>query len=80
MSDGISLAELTLVSAAPSTQIAASSRGVQSAAPTVPQPSSPQTAAGATPQIDVEKVANEVYKQILVLMDSARFRNGEPYL
>ncbi len=31
-------------------------------------------------QVDIEKVANEVYRQILALMDAARARNGEPYL
>ena len=78
-SDGISLAELTLVTAAPPAQIAASTRGVPSSAPANPNPSSGNQATGSQ-QIDVEKVANEVYKQILVLMDAARGRNGEPYL
>jgi hypothetical protein len=80
VSDGISLAELTLVSAAPSQQIAASTRGVPSAAPTNPNPSAQGAAANAAQQVDIEKVANEVYKHILTLMDAARFRNGEPYL
>jgi len=31
-------------------------------------------------RIDVEKVANDVYKHIQSLMDAARARNGEPYL
>jgi hypothetical protein len=79
-STDISLAELTLVNAAPSTQIAASSRGVASAAPANPNPSSQGAQASAAQQVDIEKVANEVYKQILVLMDAARSRNGEPYL
>jgi len=82
MSGDISLAELTLVQAAPSTHIAASERGAQSAAPPVANPSSTsaQQSGAATQQIDVEKVANEVYRHILTLMDSARARNGEPYL
>ena len=80
MSGDISLAELTLVQAAPTTHIAASERGVPSAAPPVANPSSTSAQQSANQQIDVEKVANEVYKHILTLMDAARARNGEPYL
>jgi hypothetical protein len=79
-SNDISLAELTLVNSAPTTQIAASTRGVPSAQPTNPAPSSLGTQFKAGQEIDIEKVANEVYKQILVLMDAARARNGEPFL
>jgi hypothetical protein len=77
--DGISLAELTLVNAAPQTAIAASERGVPSSG----APSMPGIAAAAQSHaapVDVEQIANEVYRQILVLMDAARARNGEPYL
>jgi len=77
--EGISLAELTLINAAPAHQIAASTRAAPSAAP----PAAP-SAAGATPsaasQIDIDKVASDVYRQILIMMDAARARNGEPYL
>ena len=77
--EGISLAELTLINAAPAHQIAASTRAAPSAAPP-----GPPSAAGATPsaasQIDVDKVASDVYRQILIMMDAARARNGEPYL
>jgi hypothetical protein len=76
--DGISLAELTLVTAAPASQIAASTRSAPSAAP--PGPSSAKAQSSNTPQVDVEKLANEVYRSILVLMDIARARNGDPYL
>ncbi|HEY5925084.1 MAG TPA: hypothetical protein VIV11_25555, partial [Kofleriaceae bacterium] len=80
VSDGISLAELTLVSAAPPGRVAASSRGSGAAAP-VPAAVSPSAAAGAEKeQIDIEKVASDVYREVLVLMDLARARNGEPYL
>jgi hypothetical protein len=78
-SDGISLADLTLVQAAPPSQIAASSRSAPSATPPTPALASNATTQ-QTPQIDIEKVANEVYRHILVLMDTARARNGEPYL
>jgi hypothetical protein len=74
---GISMAELTLVTAAPSSHVAASTR--QAAAPLAPASAAPGPSQNA-PQIDIEKVANEVYRQILVLMDAARARNGEPYL
>lgn len=79
--DGISLAELTLVTAAPAGQVAASTRSAPSAAPPSPgAAASAQQPNGAAPQIDVEKLANEVYRNILVLMDVARARNGDPHL
>jgi hypothetical protein len=78
--DGISLAELTLVNAAPASQIAASSRSAPSSAPPSPGGASPGSGQAAGAQIDVEKLANEIYRQILVMMDAARARNGEPYL
>ena len=76
----ISLSELTLVQSAPSTHIAASERGMQSAAPSNPNPSSQDAHQSSAQQIDIEQVANDVYRHILVLMDGARARNGEPYL
>jgi hypothetical protein len=78
--DGISLAELTLVTAAPASHIAASSRSAPSAAPPSPTGASGVGASSNAPQIDVDKLANDVYRQILVMMDAARARNGEPYL
>ena len=79
LSDGISVAELTLINAAPSQQIAASSR--VAAASSAPVAVAPSAAAGAEKEsIDIEKVANDVYREVLVLMDLARARNGEPYL
>ena len=80
MSGDISMAELTLVQSAPSTHIAASERSAPSALPATPNPSSQSAKQSAHQHIDVEKVANEVYKHIQVLMDGARARNGEPYL
>jgi hypothetical protein len=78
VSDGISIAELTLVNAAPAPSVAASSRVAGGSAPVAVAPS---VAAGAEKQaIDVEKLANDVYREVLVLMDIARARNGEPYL
>jgi len=72
------MAELTLVTAAPASNIAASAI----AAPTaVPGPSGGATAGGAAapPKIDVEKIAYELYRDIMVMMDVARSRNGDPY-
>jgi hypothetical protein len=78
-SDGISLAELTLVQTAAPTAIAASSRG--SGGHSQPMaPSTSNTAGAEKEKLDIEKLANEVYREILQMMDMARARNGEPYL
>jgi hypothetical protein len=77
IADGISIGELTLISTAPTRQIAAASREHGSAPPVATAPAAaPKDAA----QVDIEKVANDVYREVLVLMDLARARNGEPYL
>jgi hypothetical protein len=77
--EGISMAEMTLVTAAPAAQIAASTRGVPSAsAPAAP--SAGHAGQGGEQKVDIEKVANDVYRAILALMDATRARNGEPYL
>ncbi|HEU4726299.1 MAG TPA: hypothetical protein VFT22_00350 [Kofleriaceae bacterium] len=78
--DGISLAELTLVSAAPASHIAASSRSAPSAAPPAPSGGSAAGQSPNAPHLDIDKLANDVYRQILAMMDAARARNGEPYL
>jgi hypothetical protein len=79
VSDGISLAELTLVQTAAPQQIAASSR--HDGGHTQPVTPSPGATVGAEKdKIDIEKLANDVYREILALMDIARARNGEPYL
>ncbi|MDB4959240.1 MAG: hypothetical protein JWO36_6809 [Myxococcales bacterium] len=78
VSDGISLSDLTLVQAAPPSAIAASTRSVPSASPSSPAAAHPTKGGGQA--IDVDKIANDVYQQILILMDAARARNGEPYL
>jgi hypothetical protein len=77
--DGISLADLTLINSAPQQQIAASTRGetvAPSAAPSV------ATATNAEPgeKFDVERIARDVYRAVLQIMEAARARNGEPYL
>ncbi len=79
VSDGISMAELTMVQAAAPQQIAASSR--HDGGSTTSVTPAPSAGAGAEKEkIDIEKLANDVYREVLVLMDIARERNGEPYL
>jgi hypothetical protein len=79
MGDGISMAELTLINATPSNQIAASTRTAPAANPIAPAIVG-NADAKAGQKIDIEKIANEIYRQILAMMDAARARNGEPYL
>jgi trimeric autotransporter adhesin len=79
-SDGISFAELTLVTAAPPSHIAASTRSAPSAATPAPGTAGPSQSTNPAPQIDIEKLANDVYRNILSMMDVARARNGDPYL
>jgi hypothetical protein len=75
------MAELTLVTAAPASHIAASSRTAPSANPiTAGANSQASSAQAGAADIDVEKIANDIYRHILVMMDVARARNGEPYL
>ncbi|MBL0219031.1 MAG: hypothetical protein IPQ07_34830 [Myxococcales bacterium] len=76
---GFSLAELTLVTSAPASQVAASTKAPHSASVAPAVVSGGEKAQAGAP-VDIEKIANEVYRQILVLMDTARSRNGEPYL
>jgi hypothetical protein len=75
--DNISLSELTLITSAPATQVAASTRSAPSALPASPATKKADNDQGA---LDIEKIANDVYRQILVIMDATRARNGEPYL
>ena len=78
VSDGISLGELTLVSTAPPQQVAASTRVSGGHAPVAQGPAAQVVA--EKEHVDIEKLANDVYREVLVLMDLARARNGEPYL
>jgi hypothetical protein len=76
-----SLGELTYVTSAPAPQIAASSRAPGGHAPArVPSPDASAGGGDKKGQEDIDKIANEVYREVLVLMDIARARNGEPYL
>ncbi len=77
-SDGISMSDLTLISSAPSKAIAASDIAPARAAPIAPSHHEVHT--DKHDPIDVESVAGDVYKHIMTMMDSARARNGEPFL
>ncbi|MBV8757616.1 MAG: hypothetical protein JO257_10085 [Deltaproteobacteria bacterium] len=78
LAENIQLSELTLVQTAPA-NVAASTRGAPSALPAAPAQQKGQDAQ-ADAKIDVDKLANDVYRQILVIMDATRSRNGDPYL
>jgi len=79
-SDGISMAELTLITAAPASHVAASSRGSSGTASSGPSGASTAQQAANTPKIDVERLAHDLFRELLVQMDVARERNGDPYL
>ncbi len=78
VSDGISMSDLTLIQSTPQTQIAASERTTSAPAPHA-SAESPSSGTGGG-DIDIEKLATDVYRQILDIMDHARARNGEPYV
>ncbi|MBA3539407.1 MAG: hypothetical protein H0T79_07235 [Deltaproteobacteria bacterium] len=77
VSDGISLAELTLVAAAPSHQVAASSRGSGGGGGGGAPAGAPSKQAAAAGPVDIEQLARDVYQQIIEFMGDARSRNGE---
>jgi trimeric autotransporter adhesin len=77
--DGISLAELTLVTAAPASHIAASSRGSSGTGSSGPSGTTAAQQAANTPKIDVERLAHDLFRELLTQMDIARERNGDPY-
>jgi len=79
--DGISIAEMTLVTAAPSAQVAASRKtaaqapsqasvGGAGAAPTEP---------ADAPAPDIDELAQEVYEEVCRLLAIARERSGDPW-
>jgi hypothetical protein len=80
VSGDISLAELTLVTAAPKQQIAASSKAAGPAHSSGSAAASAGAAESGKQQVDVDKLAEDVYREVLAMMDVARARNGEPYL
>jgi hypothetical protein len=78
--DGITLAELTLVTAAPPSHVAAAAIAPPSPSPTGPTGAASPGQQANAPQIDVEKLAQDLYRDILVQMDIARVRNGDSFL
>jgi hypothetical protein len=76
--EGISLAELTLVASTPPSQIAASDRSSSAAAPA--KQAAPDGKGEKGQKVDIESVAADVYRAVMQMMESARMRNGEPYL
>lgn len=84
-SSGLSVAEMTLVTAAPRAQVAASpqraDRPVTQAASTTQGDSGagkPADApAGGRP--DIDKIAQEVFEQVCRMIDVARERSGDPW-
>jgi hypothetical protein len=76
--DGISLAELTLISGAPARHVAASPRSEASGGGAAPTDAPSGSQDKATP--DVEKIARDVYEEIMRMVEIARERNGEPYV
>ncbi len=75
---GMSLAELVLVTSAstPSKAIAAATRGASSS----PASASPMVAAAhGGGKANVEKIAVDVFQEVLKLIDIARERSGDPY-
>ena len=81
---GLTVAEMTLVASAPRAQIAASemtaSRPTQNAAAAAPAAATnaPPGGAGAT-KPDIDKIAQDVYDQIVRMLSVARERNGDPW-
>jgi hypothetical protein len=80
----ITLAEMTLVTAAPKTQIAASEMTASRApvqAMSTPQASGgPAAVAARDPaKPDVDKIAQEVYERICRMLEVARERSGDPW-
>jgi hypothetical protein len=79
------MAEMTLVTAAPRVQIAASPRGASERP--VAQAASTTAAgaegkAGAPPPVaaqDIDKIAQDVFEQICRMMAVARERSGDPW-
>jgi hypothetical protein len=81
LGESLSVAELTLIASAPSRQVAASTRdagGGPAPAMASAPPGEGGAAQGEAPNI--EKIAADVYAEILKLIDIARERSGDPWL
>ena len=81
LGESLSVAELTLIASTPSTQVAASTRdagGGPAPAMANAPPGQGGSEQGEAPNI--EKIAADVYAEILKLIDIARERSGDPWL
>lgn len=76
-SAGMSLAELVLVTAVPQKQIAASAKSAASHSGHAKH--GHEHGKGEDKKPDVNKLAQDVYAEVLKLIDSARERSGDPY-
>ena len=78
--DGISLAEMTLVNAAPARHVAASSESAASSAPSGGGGGSGGgEGAGNQGEDEVESLAEEVYEEVLRMLQIAGARIGDPW-
>ena len=80
-SDHISIAEMTLVAAAPPAQVATASKTANSAITQAPAAAATVGADGqeAASSADIEQMAQEVYAEICRLIQIARERNGDTW-
>lgn len=77
---GISLAEMTLVTAAPARLVAASPKSASSGASSrPPDANSGSESHDAEPTANVEQMAREVYAEICRMIEMARSRNGNTW-
>ena len=75
-SAGMTLAEMVLVTAMPQKQIAASTKGANAS---MGRPGAKDHDKGAAKKPDVHALAQEVYAEVMKLIESARERSGDPY-
>ena len=75
-SEGITVAEMTLINTAPVTQIAASPVSADSPSRAVPQTASAAPEVVGMSKQEVEDIARECYKKVRELMEIMRMRNG----
>ena len=76
--EGISLAEMTLVTAAPAHHVAASPK-TANASTRAPEAAGGSESQSSEPTPDVEQLAREVYAEICHLIEVARQRNGDTW-
>ncbi len=79
LGENISIAELTLIASAPSHQVAASTRG-ESPAPSMAAAPPGQAGAEQGEKPDIDKIAADVYGEVMKMVEIAKERNGDPYL